>query len=134
MKKVLTFGVFDYFHLGHLRLFKNCKKHGDYLIVAVQHGDQILKYKPDAKVLYTTEERMELVSALRDVDEVIVYHDAGVDFLLDKDFDVLILGGDQVAERWQNMERWCKENGKEVYQIGRTEGICSSDIKKSLAK
>ena len=105
MKKVLTFGVFDYFHLGHLRLFKNCKKYGDYLIVAVQHGDQILKYKPDAKVLYTTEERMELVSALRDVDEVIVYHDAGVDFLLDKDFDVLILGGDQVAERWQNMEK-----------------------------
>lgn len=134
MKKVLTFGVFDYFHLGHLRLFKNCKKYGDYLIVAVQHGDQILKYKPDAKVLYTTEERMELVSALRDVDEVIVYHDAGVDFLLDKDFDVLILGGDQVAERWQNMEKWCKENSKEVYRIGRTEGICSSDIKKSLAK
>ena len=84
-----------------MRLFKNCKKFGDHLIVAVQHGDQILKYKPDAKVLYTTEERMELVSALRDVDEVIVYHDAGVDFLLDKDFDVLILGGDQVAERWQ---------------------------------
>lgn len=28
MKKVLTFGVFDYFHIGHLRLFENCKKLG----------------------------------------------------------------------------------------------------------
>ena len=35
MRKVLTFGVFDYFHLGHLRLFKNCKKYGDYLIVGI---------------------------------------------------------------------------------------------------
>ena len=26
MKKILTFGVFDYFHLGHLRLFKQCKE------------------------------------------------------------------------------------------------------------
>lgn len=35
MKKVVTFGVYDYFHLGHLRLFKNAKKLGDWLIVAV---------------------------------------------------------------------------------------------------
>ena len=31
MKKVITVGVFDYFHLGHLRLFENAKKLGDYL-------------------------------------------------------------------------------------------------------
>ena len=134
MKKILTFGVFDYFHLGHLRLFNNCKKYGDYLIVAVQHSDEIIKYKPEAKVLYTTEQRIELLSALRVVDEVIVYHDVCVDFLLDKDFDVLVLGGDQTADRMPKIEKWCKENGKEVYRIGRTEGICSSDIKKSLAK
>ena len=55
MKKVLTFGVFDYFHLGHLRLFENAKKLGDYLIVAVQDGEFILKYKPTAKIFYTTD-------------------------------------------------------------------------------
>lgn len=55
MKKVLTFGVFDYFHYGHLKLFERCKKYGDFLIVAVQCGEEILKNKPDAHVLYTTE-------------------------------------------------------------------------------
>ena len=44
MNRVLTFGVYDYFHLGHLRLFKQCKEYGDYLIVAVQDGDYIKKY------------------------------------------------------------------------------------------
>ena len=51
MSKILTFGVYDYFHLGHLRLFKQCKKYADYLIVAVQNGEYILKYKLDSKLL-----------------------------------------------------------------------------------
>ena len=52
MTKILTFGVYDYFHLGHLRLFKQCKEHADYLIVAVQNGDYIIKFKPDADIPY----------------------------------------------------------------------------------
>ena len=71
MKKVITVGVYDYFHIGHLKLFKNAKALGDYLIVAVQDGNCILKTKPDAKVLYTTEQRIEMVSELKTVDEVI---------------------------------------------------------------
>ncbi|MDO4499443.1 MAG: adenylyltransferase/cytidyltransferase family protein [Coriobacteriaceae bacterium] len=52
MKKVLTVGVFDYFHIGHLNLFERARALGDCLIVAVQDGDFILKYKPEANVLY----------------------------------------------------------------------------------
>ena len=44
---------------------------GDCLIVAVQDSDCILKYYPEVTVLYTTEQRMELVEALRDVDEIV---------------------------------------------------------------
>ena len=57
MNKILTFGVYDYLHLGHLRLFKQCKEYGDYLIVAVQNGDYIRKFKPNAKVLYSTDHK-----------------------------------------------------------------------------
>ena len=65
MTKILTVGVYDYFHLGHLRLFKQCKMHADYLIVAVQDGEFIKKYKPQSDILYSTEERIEMVSSLR---------------------------------------------------------------------
>lgn len=132
MKKVITVGVFDYFHLGHLRLFENARRLGDYLIVAVQDGDCILKTKPDAKVLYTTEQRIDLVKALRVVDEVIVYED--VDTILPKvDFDVFAIGGDQKHPGFQRALKWCKENGKEVITLPRTPGICSSDIKYQLS-
>lgn len=134
MKKVITFGVFDYLHLGHLRLFKNCKKHGDYLIVAAQDGDYILKFKPDAKVLYSTEQRVEMLSALRVVDEVVVYPALEPEFLQTVDFDVLALGEDHVAPRFMIAAKWCEEHGKEVVRLKRTPNICSSDIKQSIDK
>lgn len=131
MKKVITVGVFDYFHLGHLRLFENAKKLGDWLIVAVQDGECILKTKPDAKVLYTTEQRVDLVKALRVVDDVIVYQD--VDKTLPTvDFDIFAIGGDQTHPGFLRAVAWCESHGKEVIRLSRTPGICSSDIKAQL--
>lgn len=133
MTKILTFGVYDYFHLGHLRLFKQCKEYADYLIVAVQNGDYILKYKPDAKVLYSTEERVEILEALRIVDKVVVYDTVGVAALEKIDFDILALGEDHRGGRFDEVEQWCNEHGKKVVRLKRTPGICSSEIKKELS-
>ena len=133
MKKVLTFGVYDYFHLGHLRLFKQCREHGDYLIVAVQDGDFILKYKPNANVLYTTEQRIEIISSLREVDEVTTYKNVDED-IKNIDFDVFAVGADQNHEGFQKAMQWCRDNGKEVVTLKRTPGICSSEIKNELIK
>lgn len=131
MKKVLTVGVFDYFHLGHLRLFEKCKNHGDYLIVAVQDGDFILKTKPNAQVLYSTQQRVDLVRALRVVDEVIIYQD--VDKIVEKvDFDIFAVGGDQKHDGFQRALNYCERVGKSVVRIERTPGICSSAIKDTL--
>ena len=130
MKKVFTVGVFDYFHYGHFKLFENAKKLGDYLIVAVQDGDYILKYKPQASILYSTEPRIELINALKCVDEVIVYDD--VDKIIQKvDFQIFAIGGDQSHEGFMRAIKWCNEHEKEVIRLPRTPGICSSDIKKS---
>ena len=132
MKKILTFGVYDYFHLGHLRLFKQCKQYADFLVVAVQNGDYIKKFKPDAKVLYSTEERVEILEALRIVDQVVVYDTVGVAALKKIDFDILALGEDHVGQRFDEITNWCKENGKKVVRLKRTPGIASSAIKEEL--
>lgn len=132
MKKILTFGVFDYFHLGHLRLFKQCKQYADYLIVAVQDGDCILKYKPDANVYYSTEERVEMLESIRLVDEVVIYQSVGVDALKKIDFDILALGEDHKGERFDIIEKWCKDNNKQVFRLRRTQGVSSTDIKREI--
>lgn len=131
MKRVLTVGVFDYFHLGHLRLLQNAKKYGDYLIVAVQNGDCILKTKPDAKVLYTTEQRVEMIENIKIVDEVIIYQDVDTVIPTIK-FDVFAKGSDQNHSGFKRAVEWCEENEKEVVILPRTPGISSSFIKSQL--
>ena len=129
MTKILTFGVFDYFHLGHLRLFKQCKQYADYLVVAVQDGDFILKYKPDAQILYSTDERVEILEAVTYVDEVVVYDVVNTETLKKIDFDILALGEDHRGLRFDEVKKWCMENNKEIVRLKRTSGISSSEIK-----
>lgn len=132
MKKMLIFGVFDYFHLGHLRLFKQCKEQADYLIVAVQEGSFIKQFKPEANVLYSTEERTEIINSIKIVDEVIVYDSVNIELLKKVEFDILGLGEDQVQERFMIAEDWCKLHDKSVVRLKRTKGISSSSIKDQL--
>lgn len=131
MKKIVTFGVYDYFHLGHLRLFKQCKRYADYLIVAVQNDEYIKIYKPDAELLYSTEERIEMIESIKYVDEVRVYNSVSIEELEKIDFDILALGEDHKGERFDRVTEWCLNNAKEVVRLKRTKGICSSSIKKN---
>ena len=125
MKTVLTVGVFDLLHVGHIELFRKAKALGDRLVVAVQDGDYILKYKPDTRIIYTTEERLYMVSTIRYVDEVVTYRDVDVD-VQHIDFDILVLGQDQNHPGFQRAIQWCQEHGKEVVRLPRTEGISST--------
>lgn len=138
IKKILTFGVYDYFHLGHLRLFKQAKQHADYLIVAVQNGEYIKKCKPEAVVLYSTKDRIEILEGLRIVDKVVVYDLVSVAALekIDSEvgFDILALGEDHVGNRFDEITNWCDEHEKKVIRLKRTPGIASSMIKKELSK
>lgn len=132
MKKILTVGVYDMLHIGHILLFKHAKElfpdEECCLIVAVQDGDYILKYKPDTQIVYSTEERLFMVGSVRWVDEVVTYRDVDKD-IRDIDFDVFAKGPDQNHPGFQRAESWCRENGKEVVVIPRTEGISSTFLK-----
>jgi cytidyltransferase-like protein len=127
-KRVITFGVFDFFHFGHLNLFKNIKKmcgEDCYLIVCVQDSDYILKFKPEAKILYTTQERVEMLKELKVIDEVIIF--TGVEVAIQKiGFDIWARGPEHNHE---GAFKFCKENNKEIVTVPRTSGISSTIIK-----
>ena len=126
--KVLTFGVYDYLHYGHLKLFERAKSKGDYLIVAVQKDEEIHKTKPDAKMLYNLDKRMEFISAIRFVDKVIPYTQVDQD-IKNIEFDVFVLGEDQNHDGFKRAIEWAKSHGKKVIRLERTPDISSSKIK-----
>ena len=132
MKTIFTVGVYDMLHIGHILLFKHVKElfPGEEckLIVAVQDGDFILKYKPGTKMVYSTEERLFMVSSIRWVDEVVTYQDVDVDIKKIK-FDVFAKGPDQLHTGFQRAIAWCEENGKQVVIVPRTDGISSTMLR-----
>ena len=125
MKKVLTVGVYDMLHIGHVLLFMKARQFGDKLIVAVQDEEVVLKYKPNTRMIYSTEERLYMVSSVRYVDEVTTYRDIDID-IQNIDFDVFAKGPDQNHEGFRRAVEWCEKHGKEVVVIPRTEGISST--------
>lgn len=130
-RKVLTFGVYDLLHLGHILLFKHAREKGDYLIVAVQDSDTVLKYKPNAQIFNGTDEREMMVSSIRYVNEVTTYRDVDED-IKHIDFDVLVTGPDQIHEGFQRAFRWCEDHGKQHIVIPRTEGVSSSYLRELI--
>ena len=62
-----TQGTFDMFHIGHLNLIRNAKKHCDYLIVGVNADDLVESYK-NKRPIVPLEERAEIVRAIRYVE------------------------------------------------------------------
>ena len=131
MKKVLTVGVYDLLHIGHVELFRKARKEGDYLIVAVQASEVVNAFKPEAQLVYSTEERCYMVRSISYVDEVVVYHDVKY-IVKDVDFDVFVKGPDQCHEGFKAAVKWCNEHSKKVITLPRTDGISSSDLKKLI--
>lgn len=131
-RRILTVGVFDLIHKGHVELFRRAKGLGDYLIVAVQDSDFILKYKPKAKVLNSTDDRKYMVNSIRYVDETITYTNVN-DIVKEVDFDVFVVGGDQNHSGFKEAVRWCEEHGKTCTVLARTDGVSSSQLKEQIA-
>ena len=68
MKKVVVSGGFDPIHVGHLRMFKEAKALGDYLIVVVNNDNWLKKKK--GYCFMSEKDRIEIIQAFKYVDEV----------------------------------------------------------------
>lgn len=70
MKRTIVSGYFNPLHGGHLDLFESAKALGEYLIVIVNNDKaQMLK---KGKIILDEDNRVRLIKALRDVDEVVL--------------------------------------------------------------
>ncbi len=95
MTTVITFGTFDVFHVGHLRVIQRAASFGDRLVVGVS-ADELNMRKKGRLPVFSEAERLEIVGALKPVDEVFVEESLELkrDYILRYDAQVLVMGDD----------------------------------------
>jgi rfaE bifunctional protein nucleotidyltransferase chain/domain len=94
-KVVFTNGCFDVLHEGHVRLFRLAKKRGDVLVVALNTDASVRKLKGPDRPVFPLKERLEVMSALADVDYVTWFAEATPRKIISVlQPDVLVKGGD----------------------------------------
>jgi D-beta-D-heptose 7-phosphate kinase/D-beta-D-heptose 1-phosphate adenosyltransferase len=73
MKRIIVNGTFDILHSGHLALLNHARSLGDYLVVAIDSDRRVQELKGTDRPINTQQERQELLSNLRAVDEVRIF-------------------------------------------------------------
>ena len=81
---VLTNGVFDLLHVGHVRCLEDARARGDYLVVAVNDDKSVEAVKGKGHPIVPAAERMEMLAALWFVDYVTSFSEETADGILDR--------------------------------------------------
>ncbi len=123
---VLTYGTFDLFHIGHLRLIERLQGLGDRLVIGISTDEFNARKGKQSVIPYA--DRAAIVAAIRGVDEVFPEHDWD-----QKVSDIKRLGadvfamGDDWAGKFDDLAEHCK-----VIYLERTAGISTTKIKGQL--
>lgn len=125
MKKVITYGTYDFLHHGHINLLKNAKALGDYLIVGIT-SDEYDRSRGKIDVRQTLPERMAAVEATGLADEIIVeeYEGQKIADIQKYGVDIFTVGSDWVG-KFDYLNEFC-----EVVYLPRTQGVSSTQIRK----
>ncbi len=120
---VMTFGTFDVFHVGHLRILQRAASYGHRLIVGVSTDDLNIAKKGRPPV-YSQLERREIVAALRCVHHVFYEEslEQKASYLTQYDADVLVMGDDWEG-KFNHLEDIC-----EVVYLPRTPAISTTEV------
>ncbi len=96
---ILANGCFDLLHVGHVRYLRAAKKLGGRLIVAINSDESVRALKGEGRPLMPAEERAEILSALADVDAVVIFPEPDVRALIREIRpDIQAKGTDYTAE------------------------------------
>jgi glycerol-3-phosphate cytidylyltransferase len=143
MATIYTGGTFDLFHAGHVRLLKRLKQLAGpegKVIVAINPDEFIEKFK-GRKPIMSEQERYDVVSACRYVDEVRINksgEDSKPTILLEPRPDVIAIGSDWAAKDYNKQmgftEEWLDEHGIVLIYVTYTAGISTTDLKRRVSE
>jgi glycerol-3-phosphate cytidylyltransferase len=125
-RTVITYGTFDLFHIGHLKILQRAKMLGDRLIVGISTDD--FNLKKNKKTVIPYHERAEIISNIRFVDDVLPessWEQKSTD-IIQNNVDIFVMGHDWEG-KFDFLSEYC-----EVTYLPRTKGISTTKIKTHL--
>jgi glycerol-3-phosphate cytidylyltransferase len=119
----ITFGTFDVFHVGHLRILERAAALADRLVVGVSTDALNISKKGRAPV-FPEDQRLAMVAALRCVDHVFLEHalELKADYIRQHSADILVMGND-----WEGRFDWLSPFCRVVY-LERTPSVSTTAL------
>jgi len=121
--RVITFGTYDIFHVGHVNIIERAKLHGDHLIVGVS-SDKLNISKKGRPPVYCEDDRLHIIRSMRCVDEVFLEEslELKADYIKYYNADILVMGDD-----WQGKFDHLKDICQVIY-LPRTPSVSTTEI------
>ena len=125
---VITFGTFDVLHVGHVRVLNRAAELGDRLVVGVS-SDALNMSKKGRNPVFSQDERVELISNLKVVDDVFVEESLELkrEYVTQHQADVLVMGDD-----WEGKFDFLNDICKVIY-LPRTPSISTTALIEHIA-
>jgi choline-phosphate cytidylyltransferase/glycerol-3-phosphate cytidylyltransferase len=121
--RVITFGTYDIFHVGHVNIIERARLHGDHLIVGVS-SDKLNISKKGRPPIYCEDDRQHIIRSMRCVDEVFLEEslELKADYIKYYNADILVMGDD-----WQGKFDHLKDICQVIY-LPRTPSVSTTEI------
>ncbi|MCG3204120.1 MAG: Bifunctional protein HldE [Elusimicrobia bacterium] len=127
---VFTNGCFDLIHAGHLKIFLECKKKGDVLVLGLNSDSSVRRIKGPKRPIITEQDRALLLAGFEPIDYVVIFKEDTPERLIQwVKPDVLIKGGD-----WKASEIVGSDVAKKVVRIPLVKGRSTSEIIRLIAQ
>ncbi len=122
-RTVITFGTFDVFHVGHVRVLARAAELGDRLVVGVS-ADALNIAKKGRSPVFNQDERVEIISSLAVVDDVFIEEslEKKKEYIVAHHADVLVMGDD-----WAGKFDWVSDVCEVVY-LPRTPSVSTTGL------
>ncbi|MUK38112.1 adenylyltransferase/cytidyltransferase family protein [Aliivibrio fischeri] len=127
-----TTGVFDLFHVGHVKVLRNAKAMCDRLIVGVTN-DELVSYK-NKKSVIPFEERLEIVAACKYVDLAVEQSSMDkMDAFSRYKFNIMFVGDDWYkTDKWEQIDKEMTDAGVRLVYFPYTKSTSSTLINNTL--
>ena len=130
MIKGVIAGNFDIIHPGYIKTFKDCKENCDHFTLLL-HSDPTIERPNKLKPILSINERIEVLSSIKYIDEIKVYtyEEELIKLLKEDKFNIRFLGDDYIGKTYTGIEL-----NINIHYLSRDHGWSTTKLKKLIAE